>query len=152
MEEQLPSGILLFFAISFFLTAPFVFFSGGEGINSLSVVLGLAFVALGGIFIWLVYYDVGEQQVRLPATMANVATEPLVEDTTKEITSAPEQVDQTQVRRPSYTNYCIEKQFADSTQGLDREQAINYETQIINESVARGVDPRTVLAERGFPC
>jgi cytoskeletal protein RodZ len=143
MEEQLPSGILLFFALSFFLTAVFVFFSGGEGSNPLSVVLGIAFVVLGGIFVWLVGYGSNEQAAKLPQTM---------ESTAQETTSAPVRSGQTQTKSISYANYCIEKQFAEATQGMDQQQAIDYETGVINESVVRGVDPRTVLSERGFPC
>ncbi len=51
--EQIPEAIPYFLAAAFFLTAVFVFLSGGEGVNSLSVVLGIALVALGGAFVWL---------------------------------------------------------------------------------------------------
>ena len=152
MEEQLPSGILLFFALSFLLTAPFVFFSGGEGSNPLSVVLGIAFVVLGGAFIWLVEYSADEQEAKLPNATAYAVVETTMEGTAEETTSTPERSGRTQAERISYTNYCIEKQFADATQGMDQQQAIDYQTGIISESVARGVDPRTVLSERGFPC
>ncbi len=50
---QLPSGITLFFAVALFLAAVVVFFGAGEGVNFLSAVLGVAFVALGGAFVWL---------------------------------------------------------------------------------------------------
>jgi hypothetical protein len=150
MEEQLPSGILLFFALSLLLTAPFVFFSGGEGANPLSMVLGIAFVVLGGIFVWLVGYGTGGQEAKLPN--ARAYAEATMEGTAEETTSVPERPSQTQAERISYTNYCIEKQFADATQGMDQQQAIDYQTGIISEAVARGVDPRTVLSERGFPC
>jgi hypothetical protein len=152
MEEQLPSGILLFFALSFFLTAVFVFFSGGEGSNPLSVVLGIAFVVLGGIFVWLVGYGSNEQAAKLPQATAHATAEPTMESTAQETTSAPVRSGQTQTKSISYANYCIEKQFAEATQGMDQQQAIDYETGVINESVVRGVDPRTVLSERGFPC
>ncbi len=51
--EEIPTGISYFFAVAFFLAALVVFFSAGEGITPLSVVLGIAFVMLGGAFIWL---------------------------------------------------------------------------------------------------
>ena len=51
--EQVPEAIPYFFATLLFLAAAFVLFSGGEGINLPSVVLGTAFVTLGGIFVWL---------------------------------------------------------------------------------------------------
>ena len=47
---------------------------------------------------------------------------------------------------------CLEKQFAQATQGMTRQEAAQYETKIIDEAVQRQVDPRDVLAERGFPC
>ncbi len=54
MVEQLPDGILYFFALTFFVAAVVVFFSAGEGVHPFSVVLSIAFVVLGGVFVWLV--------------------------------------------------------------------------------------------------
>lgn len=52
MVEALPDGILYFFALAFFVAAVVVFFSAGEGVRPLSVVLSIAFVVLGGVFVW----------------------------------------------------------------------------------------------------
>ena len=152
MGEQLPSGILLFFALSFFLTAAFVFFSGGEGSNPLSVALGIAFIVLGGTFVWLLVYGSNEQAAKLPEATAHIAPESTVESAPEETTTVSGRSGQVQSQDTSYANYCIEKQFADATQGMDQQQAIDYETGIIDEAVVRGADPRTVLSERGFPC
>ena len=150
MVEQAPSGIALFFAIAFLLAAVVVFFTAEEGAGSLSVVLGLAFVALGGAFVWLVGYGGGEQEVSLPEVTTRVAS---VETTAGETTSTPKQTVQPQTASAAEErDYCIEKQFAEATQGMTPAQATDYEGAIIGEAVARGVDPRTVLTERGFPC
>ena len=53
MVEALPDGILYFFALAFFGAAVIVFFSAGEGVHPLSVVLSIIFVVLGGVFVWL---------------------------------------------------------------------------------------------------
>lgn len=47
---------------------------------------------------------------------------------------------------------CLERQFAQATQGMSPQEAAQYETDIIDEAVQRQMDPRDVLAERGFPC
>ncbi len=47
---------------------------------------------------------------------------------------------------------CLEEQFAAATQGMASEEVEAYETQVIDEAVQRQMDPRDVLAERGFPC
>ena len=147
MVEQAPSGISLFFAVALFLAAVIIFFSAGEGITSLSVILGISFVVLGGAFVWLVAYGGGAQEVNLPETTAHK-----LETTAEETTSAPRRAGQSQAGSVAYENYCIEKQFAEATRGMSGQQAIDYESAIISEAVARGVDPRTVLTERGFPC
>jgi hypothetical protein len=150
MGEQLPSGILLFLAFVLFLAAVFVFFSGGEGVNAPSAVLGIALVGLGGTFVWLVG---GGQEANRPETIAHIEPENTVEPATEGTTSASRRTGQSQdATADTYANYCIDKQFAEATQNLSPPQATGYETGVINEAVARGVDPRTVLAERGFPC
>ena len=150
MGEQLPSGILLFFALALLLAAVFVFFSGGEGANAPSAVLGVALVVLGGTFVWL---GVSGQEDR-PETMARIEPENTVETTSEETTGAARLAGQSQEGETtgSYANYCVEKQFAEATRNLNPQQITNYEIGVINESVARSVDPRTILAERGFPC
>lgn len=50
--QQLPSGIVLFFALSLFAAAVIIFFGAGEGISPLSVVLALVLAALGVAFVW----------------------------------------------------------------------------------------------------
>ncbi len=50
VEEQLPSGILLFFVVVFFVSAVFVFFWGAEDVNAISAILWFAFVVLGEVF------------------------------------------------------------------------------------------------------
>ena len=152
MGEQLPSSILLFFALALFLAAVFVVFSGGEGVSSLSVVLGIALVVLGGAFLWLVSGG-GGQEVNRPEATARIESKNTMGTTAQETTSAPRQVGYSQGEGAlSYENYCIEKQFAEATLGLDPQQTRDYETGVISEAVTRGVDPRTVLTERGFPC
>jgi len=47
---------------------------------------------------------------------------------------------------------CLDRQFAAATQGMSPEEAAQYETEVIDEAVQREMDPRDVLAERGFPC
>jgi hypothetical protein len=153
MGEQLPSSILLFFALVLFLAAVFVVFSGGEGIGSLSAVLGIALVVLGGAFVWLTSGGGGKQEVNRPETMARIEPESTTETTAEETASAARRIGQPQGKGDfSYGNYCIEKQFTEATSGLDPQSAIDYEAAVIREAVARGVDPRTILAERGFPC
>jgi hypothetical protein len=147
VEAQLPSGILLFFALVLCLAAVFVFFSGGEGVNAPSALIGIALVVLGGAFVWLAGSEGGQESNR-PET-ARVAPE---STRTAETTSASERTGQSQGESTSYANYCIEKQFSEATRGLDPLQASDYETGVINEAVARAVDPRTILTERGFPC
>jgi cytoskeletal protein RodZ len=149
MVEQAPSGIALFFAGAFLLAAVVVFFTAEEGASPLSLVLGIAFVALGGAFVWLVGYGGGEQEVNLPEVTARAAS---VETTSEETTSTPEQTVQQTASVADERTYCLEKQFAEATQNLSPAQANDYESAIISEAVARGVDPRTVLTERGFPC
>ncbi len=51
--EQAPEAIPCFFAALLFLAGAVVLFSGGEGVNLASVILGIAFVTLGGAYIWL---------------------------------------------------------------------------------------------------
>ena len=150
MVEQAPSGITLFFAVAFLLAAVVVFFTAEEGASPLSLVLGIAFVALGGAFVWLVGYGGGEQEVNLPEVTTRAAS---VETTSEETTSTPEQTVQPQTASlADERTYCLEKQFAEATQNLSPAQANDYESAIISEAVARGVDPRNVLTERGFPC
>ena len=57
MVEVLPDGILYFFAVAFFVAAVVVFFSAGEGVHPLSVILSIFFVLLGGAFVWLAIQD-----------------------------------------------------------------------------------------------
>lgn len=148
METQLPSGILLFFALALFLAAVFVLFSGGEGVSAPSAVIGIALLVLGGTFVWLVGEEGGQEANGAETT--RIAPESTAAE---ETTSASEPTGQARSEiTSSYANYCIEKQFAEATQGLDPQQASNYETGVISEAVARAVDPRTILAERGFPC
>ncbi len=149
MGAQLPSGILLFFALVLLLAAVFVFFSGGEGVSTPSVVIGIALVVLGGSFIWFASGE-GRQEARPETT--RIEPENAVGTTAEETTSASGPTGQAQGGSTSYANYCIEKQFAVATRGMSGQQAIDYESAIISEAVARGVDPRTVLTERGFPC
>lgn len=151
MGAQLPSGILLFFALVLLLAAVFVFFSGGEGVSTPSVVIGIALVVLGGSFIWFASGE-GRQEARPETT--RIEPENAVGTTAEETTSTSRRAGQAQDETTSYANYCIEKQFATATQslGLGPQQATDYETGVISEAVARGVDPRTVLTERGFPC
>lgn len=142
MGEQLPSGILLFFALALFLAAVFVFFSRGEGASTL---LGIALVVLGGAFVWLVG---GGQEAR-PETVARIEPENTMETTSEETTSASRPTGQSQGETVgSYANSRIDQQFAAATQ---TKQATDYETGVINEA-ARRLDPRAVLAGRGFPC
>lgn len=70
----------------------------------------------------------------------------------KETTKVSGQIEQRQGGTITYEDYCIEKQFAEATRGMSQQEAGDYETQVVNEAVARGLDPRTVLAERGFSC
>ena len=149
MVEQAPSGVYLFFALAFFVAAVIVFFSAGEGVTPLSAVLGIAFVVLGGAFVGLAGYGGGEQAGNLPEAVARTGPETAAEETT----SAPGGADRSQAESIAYeNNYCIEKQFAEATRGMDSQQAIDYESGVIAEAVAWGVDPRTVLTERGLPC
>jgi hypothetical protein len=147
MGAQLPSGILLFFALALCLAAVFVFFSGGEGVSVPSALIGIALVVLGGAFVWLMGGE-GGQEANRPET-TRIAPE---NTGAAETTSASERTGQSQGETTSYANYCVEKQFSEATRGLDPQQASDYETGVINEAVARAVDPRTVLTERGFPC
>lgn len=55
--EQEPVAILLFFAIALFLAAVVIFLGAGEGVNPLSVVLGIFFGMLGGAFVQLGLWD-----------------------------------------------------------------------------------------------
>jgi hypothetical protein len=146
MEEQLPSGILIFFALFLFLAAALVFFSGGEGVDHFSAGLGIAFVVLGGFFVWFVGY--GEQEANLSEATGRTGSETTVEETA----STPGSTGQSQGEEANYEAYCVQKQFAEATQGMDRQQAIDYDTGVVSEAVARGLDPRTILTERGFPC
>ncbi len=151
MGEQLPSGILLFFALALFLAAVFVFFSRGEGARAPSAVLGVALVVLGGAFVWLV--GGGSGQEARPETVARVEPENTMETTSKGTTGAPKLTGQSQSTTvDSSADSCIDKQFAAATRNLSSSRATDYETGVINEAVTRSVDPRTVLAERGFPC
>jgi hypothetical protein len=92
----------------------------------------------------------GGQKANSPETTARTGT--TVKITPGETTGAPKQSGQAQGKGASQEDYCIEKQFAESTQGMSQQEAANYETGIINEAVQRGVDPRTILNERGFLC
>ena len=47
---------------------------------------------------------------------------------------------------------CLQEQFAAATRGMGSEEVAAYETQVIDEAVQREMDPRDVLAERGFAC
>jgi hypothetical protein len=153
MGEQLPSGILLFFALAFFVAAVFVFFSGSEGISPLSAVLAISLILFGGSFVWLMSDGGGGQEVSRLETGARIEPENTVETTSEETTSATRLSGQSRSDDAfSYENYCIEKQFAEVTQGMEPQQAVDYETEVISEAVTRGVDPRTVLTGRGFPC
>lgn len=150
MGEQLPSGIPLFFALALLLAAVFVFFSGGEGASAPSTILAVALTVLGGTFVWL---GTSGQEVQ-PETMARIEPENTMESTSEETRGAVRLTEQPQERDTtvSYANYCVEKQFTEATRNLNPQQVTDYENGVINESVARSVDPRTVLAERGFPC
>jgi hypothetical protein len=64
----------------------------------------------------------------------------------------PGQTGRFQGKTVAEEDYCIEKQFAEATQGMSQQDAADYETGVISEAMARGLDPRTVLAERGFGC
>ena len=151
--EQLPSGIPYFFAVLFFLSAVIMFFSGGEGAIPLSVTLGVTFVMLGGAFVWLAGYRLDTQEATPLEATAHVEFGTKTETTAfKDTTSVPRRRVQSQSASTVYANYCIEKQFAEATRGMNPQQDTDYKTGIINEAVARGVDPRTVLSERGFPC
>ena len=112
--------------------------------------LGIALVVLGSTCVWLVG---GGQEANQPETIAHVEPENTVEPAAEGTTSASRRTGQSQdATAGSYANYCIDKQFAEATQNLSPQQATGYETGLISEAVAQGVDPRTVLAERGFPC
>jgi hypothetical protein len=151
--EQLPSGIPYFFAVLFFLSAVIVFFSGGDGVTPVSATLGVTFVMLGGIFVWLGGHGLDTQEANLLERTAHAEFGTKKETTAfEETTSVPRPTVQSQSASTIYANYCIEKQFAEATQGMNPQQDTDYKTGIINEAVARGVDPRTVLSERGFPC
>ena len=150
--EQLPSGIPYFFAVLFFLSAVTMFFSGGEGVTPLSVTLGVTFAMLGGAFVWLAGYSLDTQEANPLEATAHVELETKETAAFEETTSAPGRTVQSQSASTTYANYCIEKQFAEATRGMTPQQDTDYKTEIINEAVARGVDPRTVLSERGFPC
>jgi hypothetical protein len=150
--EQLPSGIPYFFAVLFFLSAVTMFFSGGEGVTPLSVTLGVTFAMLGGAFVWLAGYSLDTQEANPFEATAHVALETKETTVFEKTTSAPGRTVQSQSASTIYANYCIEKQFAEATRGMTPQQDTDYKTEIINEAVARGVDPRTVLSERGFPC
>jgi hypothetical protein len=150
--EQLPSGIPYFFAVLFFLSAVTMFFSGGEGVTPLSVTLGVTFAMLGGAFVWLAGYSLDTQEANPLEATAHVELETKATTAFEESTSAPGRTVQSQSASTTYANYCIEKQFVEATRGMTPQQDTDYKTEIINEAVARGVDPRTVLSERGFPC
>ena len=151
--EQLPSGIPYFFAVLFFLSAVTIFFSGGEGVTPLSVTLGVTFVMLGGAFVWLVGYSLDTQEANPLEATTHAELETKMETAAfEETTSALGRTVQSQSASTIYANYCIEKQFAEATRDMNPQQDTDYKTGIINEAVARGVDPRTVLSERGFPC
>src|SRR5215207_9646661 len=150
MGVELPSGILLFFALVILLAAVFVFFSGGEGVSTPSAVIGIALLMLGGTFVWLVSGE-GGQEVNRPEP-TRIEPKNTMGTTAGETTSASRQAGQAQDGPVSYANYCIEKQFAEATRSLNPQQAADYETGVISEAVARGADPRTILTERGFPC
>ena len=150
--EQVPSGIPYFFAVLFFLSAVTMFFSGGEGVTPLSVTLGVTFAMLGGAFVWLAGYSLDTQEANPLEATAHVALETKETTAFEKTTSAPGRTVQSQSASTIYANYCIEKQFTEATRGMNPQQDTDYKTGIINEAVARGVDPRTVLSERGFPC
>ena len=57
MVEVLPDGILYFFTVALFAATVVVFFSSGEGVHPLSVILSIFFVVLGGGFVWLAIHD-----------------------------------------------------------------------------------------------
>lgn len=92
----------------------------------------------------------GGPKANPPETTARTGT--TAKTTPGETTGASKQAGQSQGKGVSNEDYCIEKQFAESTQGMSQQEAANYETGVINEAVQRGVDPRTVLSERGFLC
>lgn len=76
----------------------------------------------------------------------------MAKTTAEKATGAPGQTGQPRSGATNEEDYCIEKQFAEATQGMSQQEAGDYETGVINEAVRRGLDPRTVLAERGFVC
>jgi len=82
-----------------------------------------------------------------PTTLETTAVETTAADEQEEDGAAAEQ----QYDEPSDSD-CLTEQFAAATQGMGPEEVNAYETQVIDEAVQRGMDPRDVLAERGFPC
>lgn len=72
--------------------------------------------------------------------------------TVRETSSPATRTGESEGETTSYGNYCIEKQFAEATRGMDPQQATDYQTEVISEAVVRRVDPRTILNEHGFPC
>ena len=86
------------------------------------------------------------------ATTGTTAETTAMETTAMETTAAAEEpAAEQQYDEPSSSD-CLEEQFAAATQGMGPEEVAAYETQVIDEAVQRQMDPRDVLAERGFPC
>jgi hypothetical protein len=92
----------------------------------------------------------GDGQVADPAETASARGEPV--RAAEGTTPGPGQAGRQQNDPASYEDFCIEKQFAEATRYMSSQETTDYETQIVDEAVARGLDPQAVLAERGFYC
>lgn len=95
---------------------------------------------------------VGQGSNAPQASSASGKTVAMVKTTPEKAVGTPGQTKQHQSGGTNEEDYCIEKQFAQATQGMSQQEAGDYETGVISEAVQRGLDPRTVLAERGFVC
>lgn len=94
----------------------------------------------------------GRQAILPPGTKVQTGPHTTIGTTPQQTAGGSARTEQSQGGYVSYEDYCIEKQFAQATQGMSQQEATAYETGVIREAVARGLDPRTILDERGFPC
>ena len=113
----------------------------------------MSLVMVASLFLLLAGCGGGGQGSNPPETsFAQGKTVVMARTTAEKATGVPGQTRQRQSGATNEEDYCIEKQFAEATQGMSQPEAGDYETGVISEAVERGLDPRTVLAERGFVC
>jgi hypothetical protein len=94
----------------------------------------------------------GRQAILPPGTKVQTGPHTTIGTTLQQTAGSPARTEQSQGGYVSYEDYCIEEQFAKATQGMSQQEATDYETGVIREAMARGLDPRTILDERGFTC